>query len=104
MHMENDFHLADRNNMNKDKVTIHDVARAANVSPATVSRVLNNSDHPVKPELKEKILLASKQLGYIPNPVSYTHLNQEIKEKVKSNNRAPMDCFQSLFCRLTRFG
>ena len=53
--------------MNKDKVTIHDVARAANVSPATVSRVLNNSDHPVKPELKEKILLASKQLGYIPN-------------------------------------
>ena len=65
--MENDFHLADRNNMNKDKVTIHDVARAANVSPATVSRVLNNSDHPVKPELKEKILLASKQLGYIPN-------------------------------------
>ena len=53
--------------MNKDKVTIHDVARAANVSAATVSRVLNNSDHPVKPELKEKILLASKQLGYIPN-------------------------------------
>ncbi|RGH43465.1 hypothetical protein DW898_07260 [Ruminococcus sp. AM41-2AC] len=30
------------------------------------------------------------------------HVNQEIKEKVKSNNRAPMDCFQSLFCRLTR--
>ncbi len=28
----------------------------------------------------------------------------EVKEKVKSNNRAPMDCFQSLFCRLTRFG
>ena len=64
---ENDFRYADWNNMNKDKVTIHDVARAANVSPATVSRVLNNSDHPVKPELKEKILLASKQLGYIPN-------------------------------------
>ena len=32
------------------------------------------------------------------------HVNQEIKEKVKSNHRAPMDCFQSLFCRLTRFG
>ena len=64
---ENDFHYADWNKMNKDTVTIHDVARAANVSPATVSRVLNNSDHPVKPELKEKILLASKQLGYIPN-------------------------------------
>ena len=32
------------------------------------------------------------------------HVNQEIKEKVKSNNRAPVDCFQSLFCRLTRFG
>jgi hypothetical protein len=32
------------------------------------------------------------------------HVNQEIKEKVKSNNRAPYRCFQSLFCRLTRFG
>ena len=32
------------------------------------------------------------------------HVNQEIKEKVKSNHRAPMDCFQSLFCRLTQFG
>ncbi len=53
--------------MNKDKVTIRDVARVANVSPATVSRVLNNSDHPVKMEVREKILLASKQLGYIPN-------------------------------------
>ena len=53
--------------MNKDKVTIRDVARVADVSPATVSRVLNNSDHPVKMEVRERILLASKQLGYIPN-------------------------------------
>lgn len=53
--------------MNKDKVTIHDVAREANTSPATVSRVLNNSEHPVKPELRERIMLVSKQLGYIPN-------------------------------------
>ena len=53
--------------MNKDKVTIHDVAREAKTSPATVSRVLNNSEHPVKPELRERIMLVSKQLGYIPN-------------------------------------
>ena len=48
--------------------------------------------------------LAGKSLIFGAFLSFVNHVNQEIKEKVKSNNRAPMDCFQSLFCRLTRFG
>lgn len=47
-------------------VTIHDVARAAEVSPATVSRVLNTSEK-VSPDLKERVLAAVRTLGYRPN-------------------------------------
>ncbi|MEQ2622076.1 hypothetical protein AAAX56_15035, partial [Hominicoprocola fusiformis] len=52
----------------------------------------------VDSRLTEKSLIFGVFLSFV------NHVNQEIKEKVKSNNRAPMDCFQSLFCRLTRFG
>lgn len=47
--------------------TIHDIARLANVSSATVSRVLSNSDYPVSKELKEKIQRIAKETHYIPN-------------------------------------
>ncbi|MGV0980966.1 MAG: LacI family DNA-binding transcriptional regulator [Polynucleobacter sp.] len=47
-------------------VTIHDVAAAANVSTATVSRALNRPDT-VSAALKEKINGVIKRLGYIPN-------------------------------------
>lgn len=52
--------------MNKP-VTIHDIARMANVSSATVSRVLSNSSYPVSKELKEKIQRIAKESNYIPN-------------------------------------
>lgn len=50
-----------------ERVTIYDIAREAGASPATVSRVLNHSKHPVKQELREKIIKISDKLGYIPN-------------------------------------
>jgi LacI family transcriptional regulator len=46
------------------KVRIEDVAQAANVSPATVSRVLNNPSL-VTEELREKVLRATRKLGYV---------------------------------------
>lgn len=46
--------------------TIHDVARTANVSVATVSRVLNNS-RPVHPAVRRAVESAVKQLNYHPN-------------------------------------
>ena len=49
--------------------TIKDVAREANVSIATVSRVINNSGT-VKPELEERVLQAIHNLNYSPNIVA----------------------------------
>lgn len=46
--------------------TIQDVAKMANVSVATVSRVINNSPS-VAPETRETVLHSIKQLNYQPN-------------------------------------
>lgn len=46
--------------------TIYDVARAAGVSPKTVSRVLN-ADAPVKKHTKEAVNKAIVELGYVPS-------------------------------------
>ena len=48
------------------KVTIQDVAKKANVSVATVSRVMNGN-YPVKAETRESVLKAVDELNYIPN-------------------------------------
>ncbi|MBW4332070.1 LacI family transcriptional regulator [Stakelama sp. CBK3Z-3] len=46
--------------------TIRDVAREAQVSVASVSRVLNGSDN-VRPEMRERVEAASRRLGYTPH-------------------------------------
>ena len=51
------------------RVTIKDVARKANVSVATVSRVLNDN-YSVRHDTKKKVHAASKQLGYVPNSIA----------------------------------
>jgi LacI family transcriptional regulator len=50
--------------------TILDVAKASGVSPATVSYVLNNGPRAVRPETRERVLLAIQKLGYEPNAVA----------------------------------
>lgn len=49
------------------KPTIADVARAANVSEATVSRVLKGQTHWIRPETRERVLRAVVELGYVPS-------------------------------------
>lgn len=49
--------------------TIYDVAGAAKVSLATVSRVLNNPEK-VKEETREKVLRVIEELGYRPNAIA----------------------------------
>src|SRR5690348_2936114 len=50
-------------------VSIKDVAEAAGVSTATVSRVLSNGVH-VRPELRARVQAAVDRLGYRPNLVA----------------------------------
>src|SRR5699024_9410676 len=50
-------------------ITIYDVAREANVSMATVSRVVNGNPN-VKPTTRKKVLAVIEELGYRPNAVA----------------------------------
>jgi len=50
----------------KRPVTIHDVARRANVGVGTVSRVLNNSPH-VSQDARQRVLEAIDELDYTPH-------------------------------------
>jgi LacI family transcriptional regulator len=49
--------------------TIQDVADLAGISPATVSRVLNNYPY-IRDEVRHRVLAAIKQLNYEPNRVA----------------------------------
>ncbi|RDW21528.1 catabolite control protein A [Oceanobacillus chungangensis] len=50
-------------------ITIYDVAREANVSMATVSRVVNGNPN-VKPTTRKKVQATIERLGYRPNAVA----------------------------------
>lgn len=52
--------------MNKKKPSLLEVAKEANVSPATVSRVFNNNPK-VNREMKERVLDTAKRMGYKTN-------------------------------------
>ncbi|GAX08712.1 catabolite control protein A [Secundilactobacillus silagincola] len=55
--------------MDKQTVTIYDVAREADVSMATVSRVVNGNPN-VKPATRKKVLDVIERLDYRPNAVA----------------------------------
>ncbi|HHW12776.1 MAG TPA: LacI family transcriptional regulator [Firmicutes bacterium] len=55
--------------MGKMSVNIKDVAKLANVSISTVSRVINNAPN-LKPETKKAVEEAIKKLNYTPNRVA----------------------------------
>src|SRR5207302_11378556 len=50
-------------------VVMSDVGELAGVSHQTVSRVINGSPH-VRPETRERVLAAMRELGYRPNSVA----------------------------------
>jgi len=52
------------------KSSIKDVAERAGVSITTVSRVINNSSHPVNDQTRVKVLQAVQELDYAPNALA----------------------------------
>lgn len=56
--------------------SIKDVARAAGVSTATVSRVLSNGAH-VRPEVRKRVMEAVEQLAYRPNLLARSLRSQQ---------------------------
>ncbi|HWO98385.1 MAG TPA: LacI family DNA-binding transcriptional regulator [Bacillus sp. (in: firmicutes)] len=59
-------------------VTIKDVARKANVSVATVSRVLNNLPG-YSEETKKRVMNTIEQMGYQPNAIARGLINKQTK-------------------------
>ena len=55
--------------MEKQTITIYDVAREAGVSMATVSRVVNGNPN-VKPSTRKKVSEVIERLDYRPNAVA----------------------------------
>lgn len=54
---------------NRKKVTIYDVAQRANVTIATVSRVINGKEN-VAQATKSKVMQAIEELNYYPSPIA----------------------------------
>lgn len=60
------------------KVTIKDVAKEANVSPATVSRVLGNSDE-ISEKTKSSVREVIKKLKYRPNAMARSLISKKTR-------------------------
>lgn len=58
--------------------SIREVAKLANVSPATVSRVMNGTAR-VDEEKKERVLAAIKETGFVPNEVARSLFKKSAK-------------------------
>lgn len=59
------------------RVTIRDVAREAGVSVTTVSVVLNNSDRPVRDELRARVIAVAERLNYHPSALARSLVRQK---------------------------
>ena len=65
---------------NKKAATINDIARAGNISSATVSRVLGDSNYPVSAAMRKKVKQIAKELNYSPNLLGRMLKRNEIND------------------------
>ncbi|MDQ0338325.1 LacI family transcriptional regulator [Caldalkalibacillus uzonensis] len=59
-------------------VTIYDIAKKANVSPMTVSRVINNSGN-ISEKTRKKVEKVIREMNYIPNSAARSLISKETK-------------------------
>ncbi len=61
-------------------MTIKDIAKAANVSAATVSRIINHKDDNISKETRERVLRIIEEYGYVPYA--------KIRDRILSQSRS----------------
>ena len=78
--------------------TIKDVAKKANTSITTVSRVLNQSAHAVNPKTREKVLKAVEELHFRPNVLA----RGLVKKETQTVGVIVPDISNSYYAEITR--
>lgn len=61
-------------------MTIKDIAEIANVSPTTVSQIINNKDKNISKETRERVLAVIDECGYLP----YEKIRSQIMSRSKT--------------------
>src|SRR5690554_659430 len=65
--------------MKKRHSTIKDIAKAAGVSTATVSMIMNKKDKNISQPTREKVLKIAKEINYIPNSMARSLVTSQTK-------------------------
>ena len=65
--------------MRKRHTTIKDIAKAAGVSTATVSMIINKKDKNISQPTREKVLRIAKEINYIPNSMARSLVTSQTK-------------------------
>ena len=69
-------------------VTLKDIARKANVSISTVSRIINDDKtKPASPETAEPVWRIVRELGYIPKPKERFIVDEDRLDLLLGNNK-----------------
>jgi len=61
------------------KVTIKDIARLAEVSTATVSKVVNGKDQKISSATRERVIKIIDETGYVPNRIASSMVTKKTK-------------------------
>lgn len=61
------------------KVTIKDIARIAEVSTATVSKVINHKDHDISQATRDRVKKVMKECNYVPNGMARSLITKKTK-------------------------